>query len=323
MEAGILLISIGVSHYGELAYNMAKSLKLDQPDLPVALVVDDPKIVLASLSGSQKEVFDQVILARPEHYQFNGTFNPYWLKVNMDEYSPFSHTLYLDVDGIFFNDFKSMDDLFQELSRSDINIQVNDIYAYRANEKIDEAILAEKARGYVWASDVKNIWNNYNLDPELPFVSYNTSLFWFTNSDRNREFFELARHYYHHLTPDFYRIPGGLISDEIPFSLAATKLNHFGNPGKFRPAFMVDRNEEYLSLEATMEAIEGTDEVFREIIKKHYFLMLPGCQNPHIYNFYNYLVARNNQEQPESPAFFINATEKLLFRNLQKEHPHL
>ena len=87
-DTGILLIAIHRPHYGELAYNMALSLHLaTPPGVPITLVADEP--ALASLSTTQREVFERIIEPDPTLYvEPEGAKNPFRLKTWLDRLTP-------------------------------------------------------------------------------------------------------------------------------------------------------------------------------------------------------------------------------------------
>ena len=95
MDKGILLIALG-KHYNKLAYNMAKSIKRFS-DIPIAVITDDKEEFLL-------DAFDIIIEPKLHDYLEGYAFNPFKFKTYIYDYTPFEHTIYLDVDGIALKD---------------------------------------------------------------------------------------------------------------------------------------------------------------------------------------------------------------------------
>ena len=97
MERGVLTLAVKKPVYGNMAYNLAVSIKLPNPDVKVQLVCDDEAI--SELSEEQKEIFD---ILTPVEGKY-ADMNPGELKVNMYDLSAFfGGTLFIDADSIMF-----------------------------------------------------------------------------------------------------------------------------------------------------------------------------------------------------------------------------
>src|SRR3990170_5191162 len=81
---GILLIAINTNAYGEMAYNMALSIKAHSK-IPVCLLTDNNG--LSSLPD--KNNFDEIINVDLQDVLHEGKMNPFFLKTNIYKYSPF------------------------------------------------------------------------------------------------------------------------------------------------------------------------------------------------------------------------------------------
>jgi hypothetical protein len=101
-ERGVLYIGTGARHFTE-ALRSARSLRGHMPDVPIALMTDQPDV---------PDVFDMVINVQPGPYPFAD-------KIRFLEQTPFMHTLFLDSDTLVC---APLDDLFTLLERFDLAI---------------------------------------------------------------------------------------------------------------------------------------------------------------------------------------------------------
>ena len=105
MDRGVLLIATGHRQYVQEALDLAISLRLHSPNLPVALVTDRQ-------TDSQRlnRTFSHVIPYRPD---FGEAFSQ---KLFIDEYSPFSRTLFLDTDCLVTRSIEFVFEMFADHS---------------------------------------------------------------------------------------------------------------------------------------------------------------------------------------------------------------
>jgi hypothetical protein len=92
---GILLIATGHPYYGQMAYNLACSIKSVE-DIAIAVVWSESS--LSHLNVEQLAVFDHKI-ELPSNFRTG-----FGVKLHLDELTPFSQTLSLDVDMLWLSD---------------------------------------------------------------------------------------------------------------------------------------------------------------------------------------------------------------------------
>ncbi|MBX7093193.1 MAG: hypothetical protein K1X56_00605 [Flavobacteriales bacterium] len=97
---GIITLAQGKQRYIDMAVNLAKSIRLNSPGLPIAVITDRPE-------AEMKKWFDYVVPVNPRHGL--GLVQ----KVYLYDYSPFSETIFIDSDCLVVNDFSFLWDLFQ------------------------------------------------------------------------------------------------------------------------------------------------------------------------------------------------------------------
>jgi hypothetical protein len=106
MTKGILIIAVGHPLYGNMAYNLALSIKAAGVKDPICIVHSGR--ALSHLIDKQKEMFDDFIPV-PEGTDFR------YHRTRLFDLSPFELTLALDADLIWMN--KSTDDLWPILDK--------------------------------------------------------------------------------------------------------------------------------------------------------------------------------------------------------------
>lgn len=147
----VLIAAYNSPAYGKFAYNLAHSIK-DKMDIPICLLTDGK-------TGINTSIFDVVKLieAPTDHCLF---------KINLNQYTPFAKTLYIDADTICMNDFSG---LLESITQHEF-----------------------------WVDTIQSN-TSYWLKEEAftkPYQEVNTSLFYFTKE---------ADHYFETLN-DFYKI---------------------------------------------------------------------------------------------------------------------
>jgi hypothetical protein len=222
LDKGILLIALG-HHYTKLAFNMALSIKKFS-DIKIAVITDsDDEELLAP--------FDQIITPKIKDYLEGYVFNPFKLKTYIYDYTPFDHTIYLDVDGMALKDLTP-------LFKYDFKIQEVAKYNYENAHTCD----------MVWVTKVgkrlNDIFNAYRLNPKTEYPEYNSSIVIFKKNSANKEYFDLVKKNYFDRKLDFKPI-GGLYPDELAWNLSSAQLGHYTDTPEEKPIyfFWEDKNQ--------------------------------------------------------------------------------
>ena len=303
-ETGVLLVAVERPFYGELAYNLALSLRLSDCAVPIALVTDGKAV--ETLTGRQRRVFDRQIAVRAAHCLDDGASNPYLLKMHLFDITPFERTLYLDVDAIFFRGYRSFQTLLDELGESSFQIQEE----FRFTKA-----RAHEANHYLWG-DLPTIWSAYGLGSNALFVEYNSSLIWFDRSASNRRYFEAAKAIYGEPRVPLETI-GTFVPDEVAWSIASASLEHYGSRPLYQPIYVQNFSE----VRRRFPELRSREE-YQEIVREHYLLGLPAVPPTRsVIHFYNQLVRKNALEAGDSQPFLFRAEEKLVRESLEGSVP--
>ena len=107
MHKGVLIIACGHPIYGNMAFNLALSIKYNAP---CHITVAYSEESLSELSYEQLQYFDNTIEV-PEHYYLRGDKKAYQrIKVYANEITPYDETILIDADTLWGmgNDIKNL-----------------------------------------------------------------------------------------------------------------------------------------------------------------------------------------------------------------------
>jgi hypothetical protein len=149
---GILLIALGNAFYGRCAYNMALSIKLNDPEAHITLLYSEQS--LSSLSDDQRGIFNTIKEVPQVLYMQDGKCRYLNVKTYMYDLSPYDRTLYIDVDALWMPG-KKVSDLFEELKEVDFTIGCHT----RCNM---ETLQSEK-NNYIYWGDVGKIRDYFRI----------------------------------------------------------------------------------------------------------------------------------------------------------------
>jgi len=192
LKKGIILIATGAPGYGNMAYNLAQTIKQAE-QVPVALVHDDTS--LFHLTPGQLEVFDHLIPV---------TTAGFATKLNLDQLTPFTHTLYCDVDMLWLG--RKPSELFDQLQGIPFTA-IKEGCSDKPNNKY-----------YFWA-DPTEIKKAYGID-WLPMCRSEVLYF-----EKGTKVFATARKLKPATQLKTIRMFGDNIPDELYFNIACGQTN--------------------------------------------------------------------------------------------------
>jgi len=204
---GILLIATGHPYYGNMAYNLAISIKSVE-DISIAVIFTGAS--LSHLSASQVAVFSHKIEA-PDDYRTG-----FGVKLHLDQLTPFDQTLCLDVDMLWLS--KKPSDLFDELKGKKFSI-ITEGDSDKPNPKY-----------YFWAEakEIQSVYKVGKVHQTRSEVMY---------FEKGTKVFEKARE----LTPELQlktiRMFGEFIPDELYFNITMAILKVDPHVAIWKPAY--------------------------------------------------------------------------------------
>lgn len=266
---GVLLIAIGNPSYAEMAKTLAISLKIADPSVKIALAHNFENL-------NPGNWFDNLIDVPEEAYNTNGRKEYIKVKTWMYELSPWTETIFLDVDMIWLFK-KPISELFTKLAGLPFTI---------AN--------TGKAGRSVWC-DLEEAQEKY---PGVEFWNYHSEFVYFEKCEKAQEYFDTVKDIYlNHGLKKTTNFGGASCADELAFQLASMKTGMYPHQETWNPTYWWNRDKKTmhippfkLSEEYYSYSIGGNK--LPQTIKQNYSLVA----NYH-YHHWN----RNNPKKREFP----------------------
>jgi lipopolysaccharide biosynthesis glycosyltransferase len=193
MEIGIITLAYGSSKYIEMGKALGRSLQLNSPNIPSAIVTD--RVEDEEIST----LFNQVIPLR-EEYGSNVR-----QKLYLDQYSPYRKTLFVDSDSLVVSDLRNAFEKFEGKSFSVVGNRI-----LRSGQKDNFC-------------NLDRVLNHFNLEA-LP--KFNGGVYYFTDDSTARSIFDTAREILSNFDDlSFSKFRGDGPADE-PILATAMALHH-------------------------------------------------------------------------------------------------
>ena len=176
---GVLLFACGKGTYGQYAYNLALSIKTQDPECKIAIVCDDSCLV--DLQDNMYNKFDIFIEPEESDLYVDGKMMPSRFKTLLYDYSPFEKTIFLDVDSLWFPG-KKVSWLFFELKDLDFTAYIST--TFEASKDGDKKLMDWGSVGYFCEKlGIK----------EGRIDQMHSHFIYFTECDKVEKFFENAK----------------------------------------------------------------------------------------------------------------------------------
>jgi len=141
MSKGVLILAMGHPYYGEMAANLAMSLKFADKETKICLAWEgDAK---NHLTPAKLNLFDVIKEVPQEYIMKDGKKAYFKAKTYINKLTPFEETIFLDADMIWFGK-RGVNVLFEQLKDLDFTIQNRDFIDFA------EPIVNEKYS--IWAN---------------------------------------------------------------------------------------------------------------------------------------------------------------------------
>lgn len=203
----MLLMAVRSRAYGEMAVNLAVSLRAYRPDIAISVISDG-----AIESTGQINIFNEVI-------SVPRGMNPFELKTRLNTFSKYEKTLYIDADSVFISD---PDKLFSRVA--DCSFAVMEYKRHDANS----------TTGPIWAT-IEEIFSHYSIPENSLYPEYNSSVMFWVSAD---EWFSLANRIYNSPPCKLIQDVGGFFPDEVAFGVASAILGKYSEIERWQPAYL-------------------------------------------------------------------------------------
>lgn len=212
MRSGIVIIALGYNLYGSCAFNLAMSLKAYDPKVNITLLHDNDSI--SHLEEREKSIFNNRVFIPEDAYTIDGQKQYQYLKLCVDQYTPYEHTVVIDADTIWFPE-KRISWFIGEKSNEDFWINVNGYY--------DIAKKTNYSVNYTYWGKEKEIVKHHELTGNL--LQTVSGMFSFIKGEYSEKIFALARKVYNEPSPNKPWANGK--PDEYCFNVALNKVGHW------------------------------------------------------------------------------------------------
>lgn len=211
-DTGVVTIALGAQKYTEYAFNLAASVKMSNPKIPVGLITSEQNL-LHPLWPVMKKVFDIVKIIDSNITHYKGIFMPGRVKIQLNELTPFENTLFIDADSIIFPTAK----LTHELEKLKEHTMAYYCWHQYSRDRIER-----HGQTAYWGSLVEYIDSHGMRGDKFQEVS--SYFFWWKKSDRNNTFFKTALEIHDGILEGKYLAGTGWrnnwVPDEYPFTIA-------------------------------------------------------------------------------------------------------
>jgi hypothetical protein len=234
-KRGVLIIALGNSYYGQLAANLAASLKFTAPNIPIHLVWAED--ALTHLSEQKKGLFDSTQECPHEYFHVDrgGVERKSYVKAktHMYDLSPFEETIFIDADVIMCP-YLTVDKMFDQLAHLDFTM-----------ENRSRVNLAEIQPGadYLWA-DIQDIKKTFKISQGFLY-GLHSEFVYFKRNQTVRKFFTSVKKYFKDPKVKMTHVFDGDIPDEFAFAMAMIEHGLYPHECPFIPLywFLTDRGK--------------------------------------------------------------------------------
>lgn len=221
-EKGVLIIALGHAHYGQMAANLALSIKFKSPEIPIKLVWAEN--ALSHLAPDKLALFDEIEECPHAYYHRKDGKRVYvQAKTHMYDLSPFKETIFIDADVIMCPR-KTIAQAFEMLKDVDFTME--------NRSKID----LSKSNGtdfYQWAN-VKDVIAAYGKKGFL--YGLHSEFVYFKRCQKMRTYFATVKKIF--ANPVVKPVTwDGDIPDEFAFAMAMIKHDIYPHKDKFVPLY--------------------------------------------------------------------------------------
>lgn len=220
---GIIIIALGHPAYGQMAANLAASIRVNTPDLPIHLVWADE--ALNHLTDAKKALFHTMEECPYECYHRKDGKRVYIkAKTHLYDLTPFEETIFLDADTIICPR-KPLSDLWDAFSHLDMTME------NRARVNLAEI---KPSDTYLWGS-IPDIVSTFKITQGYLYGLHSEFIYWKQN-ERMRGFFDTVKDEFENPKMATVKFDGDM-PDEFAFAIAMLKHNLYPHECPYIPLY--------------------------------------------------------------------------------------
>lgn len=223
MDKGIVLLALGSPLYGQMAFNLAMSIKTEEPNFKIALFYSNSAI--STLKKWHLPFFDMFYCVDESDYMVDNKPQYQLCKLRVYDYSPFEQTIYMDVDAIWCPNRK-VSWLMGELADHDFTIG--------CGSYVDIRTRAYKRKYQLWG-DFNKIIEYHGLTDGKLWETWSAFIY-FKKNDKIKTMFDEARSIYYDKEVPCPVWAGGK-PDEYCINVAMNKTNLHPHEENYVPVY--------------------------------------------------------------------------------------
>lgn len=254
---GIVIVALGHDNYRKMAFNLAMSIRVSNPDAQIALISNAG--VKDKFNIFEKQYFSHFIEVYEKDYTINGKREIPLAKTMIYELSPFDETVYIDSDSIWIKN-KKVSDLFN--TYKDVNFGFT-LYHPNAHYPVDSD---NSSFWFKEGETARDLRKYFKLKKDAYYYHLQSSFLYFKKSKEAEQIFARAKDLF--ITRDFqFRDWADSMPDELAFSLSLLNLN-FKIENPYKDIFFYPMSE--IVDNGIKRGVKPTE---RALIEKNFFFI--------------------------------------------------
>ena len=223
-KKGIVILALGHHYYGEMAANLAASIRQSNKDIPIALFYFGDALV--TLSENKISLFSSITLVKDKYIKKGEKLSYLKPKTYLDILSPFEETIYIDADVLWFGHIHNIEEQFNKLADIDFSM---------TNIGFIDLATNELPKDYVLWADLNEVKQAYKLT-NGKYYSYNSEFIYFKKTEKVKAYFKEVRKIYDKPLIEVKPFSNDL-PDEFAFSIASITTDTYPHLDNWRVLF--------------------------------------------------------------------------------------
>jgi hypothetical protein len=235
MTRGVVLIAAHHPYYGNLAYQLAVSIKCNAPDINISIITEGRGIAHLQSAGRKLAIFDKIIVCPEEYYTVKSTNkrDVFKIKTALYDLSPYDETIYFDADMLWLPK-KNVNDLMDSFAEVDFTM------SNRGCMKILDA-----KQGFIQWADPQHIKAIYKFNDELIY-NLSSEFIYFKKKKAIKSLFAKAMKCFDFQKISHLMFAGGQ-PDELSFTIAMMQTGVYPHQNGYYPAYWEQYQKKGLS----------------------------------------------------------------------------
>ncbi len=222
---GILLVALNHPYYGHYAFQLALSIKSNDPDVNISIAHDG--VGISYLDANKLSIFDKTIKIKDDMLKVGGRKEVLKFKAYLYDITPYSETLYLDADILWLNK-RSVSEFIKTIPEEvNFTMQNRGFLDLKNDEQLDSNFS-------IWVNS-KELKETYGFKSGKLF-NLSSELIYFKKTKEVAEYFKQVKIEFSAIKVNYVNFNGG-VPDELPFAIAMIKNDFYPHESNWRPIY--------------------------------------------------------------------------------------